>query len=102
MFIMMFAAIGGGLATLSVLAPFGGIVAAACAPIGGSLCAVAAAAYVTRHSGEADGRADLDVQTDAMVASLRELTARSVDAPAAPMSAVTEEASEASRQARAG
>lgn len=99
MFIMMFAAIGGGLATLSILAPFGGIVAAACAPIGGSLCAVAAAAYVTRHNGEADGSGDLDVQTDAMVASLRELTARSVEAHAAPTSAAPEEAT---RQARAG
>lgn len=98
MFILMFAAIGGGLATLSVLAPFGGLVAAACAPIGGSLCAVVAAAYVTRHSSEADHRVDLDLQADAMVASLRELTARSVETASTPMATGTEEAT---RQARA-
>ena len=89
MILLMFAALGGGLATLSILAPFGAIVAAACAPIGGSLCAVLVAAYVTRGREEVGGRSDLDAQADAMVATLRELTARDPEsqtqAPAATM-----------------
>jgi hypothetical protein len=82
--LLMFAALGGGLATLSILAPFGAVVAAACAPIGGSLSAVLAAVYITRRRDEAGGQADLDAQTDAMVAALRELAARGPEAhPAA-------------------
>lgn len=74
--LLMFAALGGGLATLSILAPFGAVAAAACAPIGGSFCAVLAAVYITRQREEAGGQTDLDAQADAMVATLRELTAR--------------------------
>ena len=78
MFLLMFAAIGGGLATASILSPFGGVISALAAPLGGSLCAVLAAIYLTRRPGnEADGEANLDAQTDTMVAALRDLSARS-------------------------
>ncbi|MBX9930028.1 MAG: hypothetical protein K2Y56_00550 [Methylobacterium sp.] len=78
MFLLMFAAIGGGLATASILSPFGGVVAALSAPLGGSLCAVLAAIHLTRRSThESDANWDIDTQTDAMVASLRDLAAQS-------------------------
>ncbi|WP_375410384.1 hypothetical protein [uncultured Methylobacterium sp.] len=84
MILLMFAALGGGLATVSVLAPFGAVAAAACAPIGGSLCAVLAAVYITRQREEAGSQEDLDAQADAMVATLRDLAARVPEArPAA-------------------
>lgn len=92
MILLMFAALGGGLATLSVVAPFGAVAAAACAPIGGSLCAVLAAVYITRHREEDRGDADLDAQADAMVATLRELAARGPEAQGAVASVTKENA----------
>ncbi len=98
MILLMFAALGGGLATVSVLAPFGGVVAAACAPFGGSLCAVLAAAYITRQREEAGGEADLDAQADVMVATLRELAARGPESQAkAPAATFAEENADRAR-----
>lgn len=80
MFVLMFAAIGGGLATASVFAPLGAIPAVLSAPLGGSLCALLAAIHVSRHR-NADwiAQADLDAQTDHMVATLRGLAAQGKD-----------------------
>lgn len=74
---LMFAAIGGGLATVSVVAPFGVAAAVIASPFGGSLCAVLAAFHIARLRGsEEQTRAVLDEQTDAMVAALSDLTAQ--------------------------
>ncbi|WP_200944176.1 hypothetical protein [Methylobacterium sp. Leaf399] len=81
MFLLMFAAIGGGLATASILSPFGATLAAVGAPFGGSLCALLAAVYLTRHGADAVDRIGLDGhdeerRTDALVAALRDVAAR--------------------------
>jgi len=73
----MFAAIGGGLATTLVAAPFGVAAAVIAAPFGGSLCAVLAAFHIARQrSSEEQIRVEVDEQTDAMVAALRDLAAQ--------------------------
>lgn len=72
---VLFAAIVGGLATVSVVAPFSASAAIIVAPFGSSLCAVLMAFHIARHRGsEKQIRAEVDVQTDVMVASLRDLT----------------------------
>lgn len=74
---LMFAAIGGGLATTLVAAPFGVAAAVIAAPFGGSLCAVLAAFHIARQrSSEEQIRVEVDEQTDAMVAALRDLAAQ--------------------------
>ncbi|WP_200945971.1 hypothetical protein [Methylobacterium sp. Leaf466] len=86
MFLLMFAAIGGGLATASILSPFGATLAAVGAPFGGSLCALLAAVYLTRHGADAvdrigrDGH-DEERRTDALVAALRDVAARGAVVP---------------------
>jgi hypothetical protein len=81
MILLAFAAIGGGLATALIMAPFGVASAVLTAPLGGSLCAALAAVYVARQSGhERQGGTDLDEQTDAMVASLRGVAAQAKQA----------------------
>ena len=74
---LLFAAIGGGLVTAAATAPLGAVLSVLAAPLGGSLCAVLAAVHVARRRG-ADWRDQdvLDVQTDAMVASLRGVAAQ--------------------------
>ncbi len=82
MFVLMFAAIGGGLATVSLLAPLGLVSAVLAAPLGGSLCAVLAAVHISRQRGpDWISQSELDTQTDDMVAALRSL-AQTTDAPA--------------------
>lgn len=74
---LMFAAIGGGLATVSVVAPFGVAAAVIAAPFGGSLCAALAAFHMARQRGsEEQIRTEVDQQADAMVAALRDLAAQ--------------------------
>jgi hypothetical protein len=74
---LMFAAIGGGLATASVVAPLGALSAVIAAPFGGSFCAVLAAFHIARQRGaEWQGEVNLDEQADAMVAALRGLAAQ--------------------------
>lgn len=83
MFVLMFAAIGGGLATVSLLAPLGIIPAALAAPLGGSLCAILAAIHISRQRGpDWISQSELDTQTDDMVAALRGLAAQAKEAPA--------------------
>ena len=77
MFPLMFAAIGGGIATATAVAPFGVVLGVLAAPVGGSLCAILAAVHLARRRGsDWQSQADLDDQADAMVTALRELTAR--------------------------
>ncbi|NEU12365.1 hypothetical protein G3T14_09480 [Methylobacterium sp. BTF04] len=85
MFALMFAAIGGGIATVSVMAPTGLIPAFLSAPIGGSLCALLAAIHISRRPSE-DGisQDELDAQTDEMVAALRSMAAQGKDAAIRP------------------
>jgi hypothetical protein len=74
---MLFAAIVGGLTTVSVVGPFSASAAIIVAPFGSSLCAVLMAFHIARHRGsEEQIRVEVDEQTDAMVASLRDLTAQ--------------------------
>ena len=85
---LMFAAIGGGLATASIVAPFGAALAVLAAPFGGSLCAALAGVYIARQRGPRwQSHTNLDEQTDAMVASLRGVAAqaeRTTDEEAKP------------------
>ncbi|GJE15601.1 hypothetical protein [Methylobacterium marchantiae] len=74
---LMFAAIGGGAATASIVMPFGPVASAIAAPFGGSLCALLAAFHIARRRGpEWQSTADLDEQADAMVAALRGIAAQ--------------------------
>lgn len=74
---LVLATIIGGLATASIAAPFGITWAIIAAPFVGSLCAILAGAYVARQLGrEWHGHVELDQQADAMVASLRGITAQ--------------------------
>lgn len=73
---LMFAALGGGLATASVVAPLGALTAVIATPFGAGLGTLLAAFYIARQRGsEWQDSADLDEQTDAMVAALRGLAA---------------------------
>jgi hypothetical protein len=79
---LMFAAIGGGLATASVVAPLGALSAVIAAPFGGSLCAVLAAFHIARQRDpEWQREVNLDEQADAMVAALRGLAAQAKREP---------------------
>lgn len=78
MLLVVFAAIAGGLATGAALLPHGGLVVALlAAPLGGSLSALLAGLVNLRRT-ETSWRfeADLEAQTDAMVAELRSLVAQ--------------------------
>lgn len=97
MFVLMFAAIGGGLATVSVLSPLGIIPAALSAPIGGSLCALLAAVHISRRRGadwtaHAEFDVDLDARTDEMVSALRSVAAQAKEPVARHDSADTKAA----------
>ena len=75
MFPLMFVAIAAGLGTAAAVAPTSVALAVVTAPFGGSLAALAAAFYLARRNGAAGERlpADLQNQTDSMVAALRGL-----------------------------
>ncbi|WP_019905996.1 hypothetical protein [Methylobacterium sp. 77] len=71
---LMFAAIGGGLLTATMMAPFGVSASVLLAPFGGSLCTVMVAFFIARRrSSEWQEMPTLDAQADAMVATLRGL-----------------------------
>ncbi|CAO4152821.1 hypothetical protein [Methylorubrum aminovorans] len=72
MILLIFAAIGGGLVTASIMAPLGTLPALIAAPFGGSLCAALTALQIAHQRGaEWQEDVNLDEQTDAMVATLR-------------------------------
>ena len=51
MILLMFAAIGGGLVTASIMAPLGALPALVAAPFGGSLCTALAALQIAHQRG---------------------------------------------------
>lgn len=72
MILLMFAAIGGGLVTASIMAPLGALPALVAAPFGGSLCTALAALQIAHQRGaEWQEDVNLDEQTDAMVSTLK-------------------------------
>lgn len=76
MLLFVFVAIAGGLVTGAAMAPFGWVTALLSAPLGGSLCAAAAALVVMQFRGPTyQSEEDLEAQTDAMVADLRGIAA---------------------------
>ncbi len=82
MIFLMFAAIGGGLVTASIIAPLGALPALVGAPFGGSLCAALAALQIAHQRGaEWQEDVNLDEQTDAMVATLKGLAAQAAQWP---------------------
>ncbi|MGY2049538.1 hypothetical protein [Methylobacterium sp. JK268] len=90
MFVLIAAALGGGIVTAALVHPHGVGWALAAVPFGGSAAALAAGVALALLRGPAaaqdgvDIQADIDAQTDAMVASLREAAARGrAEAPAA-------------------
>ncbi len=74
---LMFAALAGGILTAAMTAPFGIIASVVSAPFGGSLCAVLAAIHLARRrGGDWQSRDDIEAQTDAMVAALKDMAER--------------------------
>ncbi|ACA15103.1 conserved hypothetical protein [Methylobacterium sp. 4-46] len=85
MFLLVFAALGGGLTTAVLMRDYGALGALLAAPLGGSACAVLAGLGLAMRRGpEAPTLPALDEQTDAMVAALREVSARSGASGTAP------------------
>ncbi|WP_336487349.1 hypothetical protein [Methylobacterium nigriterrae] len=77
MLLLVFTAIGGGLATAGLMWPQGAMISVLSAPLGGSLCALTAACLLaTRRGPHWQDEHDLDRQTDEMVAALRGVSAR--------------------------
>ena len=77
MLLVVFVAIAGGFLTVAAMVPYGLLVALLSAPLGGSLCAAAAALVIMKLRGSADqSEENLDAQTDAMVADLRGIAAQ--------------------------
>jgi hypothetical protein len=74
--LLVFTAIGGGIATASLMWPQGALLSLLSAPFGASLCTLLAACLLTARRG-ADWQAepDLDRQADEMVAALRGVSA---------------------------
>ncbi|MGU3361751.1 hypothetical protein ACLBWX_15570 [Methylobacterium sp. M6A4_1b] len=81
MFLILLAAMGGGIISTALLLPYGIWTALMCAPLTGSLCAAAAGAVIMLRRGE-DWSADAEFdetthdQTDAMVKMLRDIAAK--------------------------
>ncbi|WP_407523016.1 hypothetical protein [Methylobacterium oryzisoli] len=81
MFVLIAAAMGGGLATAALAHPLGPAWAAAAVPFGGSAAALLAAGLLAQRRGPDAAAVDLDGQADLMAAALREIAAhgRAVD-----------------------
>ncbi|MBY0299147.1 MAG: hypothetical protein K2X71_24445 [Methylobacterium sp.] len=76
MFVLIAAAMGGGLAAAAFAHPFGPAWAALAAPFGGSAAALLAAILLAQHRGHHEEAVDLDGQADLMAAALREIAAQ--------------------------
>ncbi len=81
MFVLIAAAMGGGLATAALAHPLGPAWAAAAVPLGGSAAALLAAVLLAQRHDADTAAVDLDGQADLMTAALREIAAqgRTVD-----------------------
>jgi uncharacterized membrane protein len=89
MFLILLAALGGGMISTALLLPYGVLTAVMGAPLTASLCAAAAGAVIMLRRGNdwgTDAAFDeaTDDQTDAMVKMLRDIAAkgREIDADA--------------------
>ena len=76
MFVLIAAAMGGGLAAAAFAHPLGPAWAALAAPFGGSAAALLAAILLAQHRGHHEEAVDLDGQADLMAAALREIAAQ--------------------------
>ncbi|KAB1068276.1 hypothetical protein [Methylobacterium planeticum] len=80
MLLLVFTAIGGGIATAGLMWSQGALLSLLSAPIGASLATLAVACLLaTRRSAEWRSEPDLDRQSDEMVAVLRGIAARGLD-----------------------
>lgn len=81
MFLILLAAMGGGMISTVLLLPYGILTAVMGAPLSASLCAAAAGAVIMLRPGDAWNTdvafdEDTDDQTDAMVKMLRDIAAK--------------------------
>ena len=82
MLLLVAVAIGSGLAAAALLAPISILAALIIAPLAGSVAAILACfAIAWRSTGGVRKRPSLDVQTDAMVAALREVAQQGAASP---------------------
>jgi hypothetical protein len=74
--LLIFTAIGGGIATAGLMWPQGALLSLLSAPLGASLCTLLAACLLAaRRGSEWQAEPDLDRQADEMVAALRGISA---------------------------
>ncbi|MFE1602988.1 hypothetical protein [Methylobacterium sp. ID0610] len=82
-FVLIAAALGGGIATAALMQGHGMLWASLAAPLGGSTAALGAACFLAARRGHA-ASANLDAQTDMMVATLRDVAAQATERGTSP------------------